>query len=91
MSIFKKKQEPAPPPGPRKSRRRASCANCRTEYCMECKMVWHSGDCPTVDDKDLKEQVSSLSPSLSPLHLSSLLQEFPIQADLARSAQWPSK
>jgi hypothetical protein len=71
-NIFKKKQEPPRPPPQRKTRRQASCSECRTKYCMECKMVWHTGNCPKVDGRALEDQ------------------EFPVAADQARSAQWPS-
>jgi hypothetical protein len=74
VKLFKKKQEPAPPPSskPKKMRRKASCSECSREYCMECKMVWHTGECCVVDDKTLQDQ------------------EFPIEADQARLARWPS-
>lgn len=61
VNIFKKKQEPARPPArtTQKTRRRASCGDCSREYCMECKMLWHTGDCCVVDEKALEDQVRS--------------------------------
>lgn len=67
MNIFKKKQEQAPPPARKtqKTRRKASCSDCSREYCMECKMLWHTGECCEVDEKALQDQVTiTLPPSL---------------------------
>ena len=57
--MFRKSQPKQPA---QRKRRRTSCGNCSTQYCVRCKQVWHEGDCkPLTDAIKKEEKVSSTS------------------------------
>lgn len=52
--LFRTQPKSSPPPKP-KTRRRASCTNCKVDHCLECKQLWHDGECQKAT-KEIEEQ-----------------------------------
>ena len=95
---------PRKKPPPPKTRRRASCTHCHTNHCLECKQLWHEGDCQKLSREEekvlecCKGMVNSSWAARQNLgvvslcvYLFSSFQAFPVNpANLPKSV-WPNK
>ena len=60
---------PRKKPPPPKTRRRASCTHCHTNHCLECKQLWHEGDC-----QKLSREEEKVEPGIQVIHTDSAFQ-----------------